>query len=103
MSVLVEKLDGAGFNEVTLTFPNSMLAGEVPALSNFSPLGIAVRIEVEVTDLPEILGVSSGLQRADNVLLAVRTERFKVKINLDPVIVGEIVDKVEAEGEGDEC
>ncbi len=62
MGISVVKLDGACLNKIALAFTDSMLAGKVPAVSNFVSLGIPVRVEVEVADFPEIFSVGCGFE-----------------------------------------
>lgn len=99
LGVLVVELEGAGLNEVSLTLPHTMLAGEGPAGPIGSALGVAVGVEVELADLPEVSSVGCCLEGADDVLLAVGTEGLEVKIDLDLVVVGG--DDLLVEGEGE--
>lgn len=55
LSVEVILLNGAGLNQVSNTFGNAMLASESPAGSVWSPFGISIGIQMEVTDFPEVL------------------------------------------------
>lgn len=100
LGVLVVELEGAGLNEVSLTLPHTVLAGEGPAGAVLSASGIAVGVEVEVADLPEVSSVGSSLEGANDELLAIGAERLKVEIDLDSVIVGDNDCGVEGEGEG---
>lgn len=63
LTVVVELADGAGLNHVALALTHTVLAGEGPARSVLGCFGIAVRYQVEVADLPEVLGIGSILER----------------------------------------
>jgi hypothetical protein len=88
LGILIIELEGTSFNEISLAFTNSMLAGKVPAITVLYSLGISIRVEIEITDLPEIFSIGSGLQCSYDVLLAVRAERFIVEIDFNLVVVG---------------
>lgn len=72
-----------------------MLAGEGPAGAILHSVGIAVGVQVEITDLPEVSCISCSLERSDNILLTVGTERFKVEVDLDSVVIGLVGFQVE--------
>ncbi len=55
LGIKIVFLDGTSFNQVSLTFSFSMLAGESPAGSILDSFGISVGVKVEVTNFPEIL------------------------------------------------
>jgi hypothetical protein len=57
LGIEVVFLNGASLNQVALTFGRPMLASERPAGSILDSPGIAIGIEVEVADLPEILSM----------------------------------------------
>lgn len=62
LGVVVEFADGACLNEVALALAHSVLAGEGPAGSVLSGPGVSVGDQVELADLPEILGVGCSLE-----------------------------------------
>ena len=62
MGVEVKFVDSAGFDRVALALFGSMLAGECPTASILGSSGIAIGIEVELTDLPEIFGSCSSFE-----------------------------------------
>lgn len=71
LGVPVVHVDGAGFNHVSDTLVDTMLAGEAPARSILGCPGISIWNGSEVTDEPEILGVGSRLKASEDELLAV--------------------------------
>lgn len=103
MGVLVIELEGAGLDEVSLTLPHTMLAGEGPAGAVGHTSGITVGVEVKLADIPEISSVGCCLEGAYNVLLAVGAEGLEIKIDLDLFVAKGDDLLVEAEGKGDEA
>lgn len=65
-----------------MALANSVLASECPAAAILSALSVAIGIEVELTDLPKVLGIDCSLERAANEGKTVRAERLRVEINL---------------------
>ena len=58
-----------------------MLAIEAPAGSVLDSFSIAVGVEMEVANFPEVLCRGGNFKGFFDVLLAVRAKRFVVKIN----------------------
>lgn len=86
LRVVIELLLRACLNQISLALSDSMLAGECPVRSILSPLGISIGEEVELANLPEILGVGCGCKGASNEGQAIRTEGLRVEVDFDLAI-----------------
>lgn len=79
-----------------------MLAGEGPAGTIGDASGIAVGVEIELADLPEVSSVGSCLEGTQDILLAIGAERFIVEIDLDLIVIGS-GDFLKGDAEGDQA
>ncbi len=82
LRVEIKFASSTSFNKVALAFLGSVLAGEGPTASILSASCITIRIEVEFTYFPEILGVCGSFERGSDESQTVRAERLGVEVYL---------------------
>lgn len=99
-AVVVIHIKRASLNHISLALGNSVLAGEAVAGAILGGACIAVRVQLEVADQPDVLRGEGLLDRTHQEVVAVRAQRLEVQLHQHLVVGGGPHLEAGAQGQG---